>query len=454
MAAHRKLFGAYDIRGAYGDALCEDFAERLGRAFGKFIAQDGVARVLVGRDGRDSSVTLNESLVKGLLQSGCDVVEMGLGSTPMIAWYGATKEFDGTIAVTASHLAGRYNGFKVYRERAIPIGAGNGLKEIAALVDELPSENGNGRYARGRRSCESALSLYVRHMQRYLDVPRKLKVAVDAVHGAGGPEIELLNAISSDIEFKLIATQVKGDFGGRSPNPLDENALDELCNTVRKEKCDFGMAFDGDADRAIFVDENGVCVKTDVILGLVGGAVVERNGGGTVAYDLRSSRAVPEHIERQGGTAIRTGVGNTFIKTTMEENRAVFAGELSGHYYYADMFDIDNALRTLIEVANLVSNSGKTLGELIQPLSIYSTSGEINFRVSEEVGDVLRRLESSVNGGEKVYIDGLSVSFPNWWFAARGSQTEPVLRLTVGAVDPFILEEQTRQLIGVINQSN
>ncbi|HEY9785956.1 MAG TPA: hypothetical protein V6D17_11180, partial [Candidatus Obscuribacterales bacterium] len=282
-------------------------------------------------------------------------------------------------------------------------------------------------------------------------VQRKLKVAIDVGHGAAAPEIALLIERISHVEFFPIACNADGRFPMRSPNPLDDGALNQLRQVVLEEGCDFGVAFDGDADRSIFVDESGNMVETDLMIGLVGGSLIERNGGGTVVYDLRSSRAIPEFIESCGGKAIRTGVGTMFIKTNMQEHSAVFAGELSGHYYYGDMFDTDNALRTMIEVINLVARAEKPLSKLLEPLSKYSTSGEINLRVNA-IEDVLRHLDEAITDGAKEHIDGLSVNYPQWWFAVRGSQTEPVLRLTVGAVNKQILEEQTRHLIGVINE--
>ncbi|PZM85326.1 MAG: phosphomannomutase/phosphoglucomutase [Candidatus Melainabacteria bacterium] len=448
MGSGNKLFGAYDIRGTYGQALNEDFAFKLGRAFGRFLSSGERLRVLVGHDSRTHSPCLTEALIAGLTTAGHDVVNLSVASTPMIAWFGATNGFDASIAVTASHLGKEHNGFKLYTGKANPIGAGNGLKEIEKILNELEPVNGKKP---GSVSQIDGVQQYIEYLTSMLAPHRRLKVAIDVGHGAAAPEvIELLRTCKS-VDFVALSCTVDGEFPARSPNPLDEGALVELSKLVVDEKCDFGVAFDGDADRAIFVDENGTMIATDLMIGVVGAHLIENKGTGTVVFDLRASRSVGEHIESLGGKAVRTGVGTMFIKNNMVEHKAIFAGELSGHYYYGDMHDSDNAMRTLIEVINLVSRKGHPLSAHIEPLSRYSSSGEINLRVAG-IDQVLRHLDEAITGGAKDHIDGLSVNFPQWWFAARGSQTEPVLRLTVGAVSREILEEQTKHLIGVINQ--
>lgn len=448
MGSGNKLFGAYDIRGTYGQALNEDFAFKLGRAFGRFLSPVERLRVLVGHDSRTHSPKLAEALTAGLTTAGHDVVTLSVASTPMIAWFGATNGYDASIAVTASHLGKEHNGFKLYTGKANPIGAGNGLKEIEKILNELEPVNGKKP---GSVTQIDGVQQYIEYLTSLLAPHRRLKVAIDVGHGAAAPEVtELLRACKS-VDFVTLACTVDGEFPARSPNPLDEGALAELSKLVVDEKCDFGVAFDGDADRAIFVDEKGNMIATDLMIGLVGAHLIENKGSGTVVFDLRASRSVGEHIESLGGKAVRTGVGTMFIKNNMVEHKALFAGELSGHYYYGDMNDSDNAMRTLIEVINLVSRKGHPLSAHIEPLSRYSSSGEINLRVAG-IEQVLRHLDEAITGGAKDHIDGLSVNFPQWWFAARGSQTEPVLRLTVGAVNREILEEQTKHLIGVINQ--
>ncbi len=448
MTDQHKLFGAYDIRGIYGAALDEPFAKNVGYAYGHYLRPQGGGRVLIGYDARISSPALKSAFIEGVLNSGNDVLDIGISSTPMAVWYAAQAGFDGGAVVTASHMGKQYNGLKLYAGNAKPLGANNGLGEIRTKVE---GGTCSGKAAKcGTLSTTDIIPEYVSFLLRHVRPERRLKVAMDAGHGAAGPELVVLQKAAKHlVDFILLNTEPDGNFPKRTPNPLDEGSLTELSELVLREKCDFGVSFDGDADRAIFVDEHGELIDTGLMIGLIGGELVRRNGGGKVVYDLRASRAVPEYIVSQGGTAIRTGVGTQFMMGSMKEQRALFAGELSGHYYYADMYATDNAVRTMLEAINVVARGTATLSRLIEPLALYSSSGEINLRVTD-IQDTLGRLESGIAGGTKEHIDGLSVNFDDWWFSARGSQTEPVLRLTIGAVSNDILNERKAQLFEII----
>jgi len=453
MSSENKLFGAYDIRGVYGSGLDEAFAHKVGLAYGTYLRPNGCGRILVGCDARLSSPSLRDAFVQGILESGNDVVDIGIASTPMAVWWAAQAGFDGGAVITASHLAKEHNGFKLYAGRAKPLGAQNGLGEIKRVVegDKKNTAGGEGK-KKGTCSSENIVPQYLTFLLSHLRPRRRLKIVIDAGHGAAGPEVRaLIKAAISMVDIIVINTDPDGTFPKRTPNPLDKGCLDELTQLVLSEKCDFGVSLDGDADRAIFIDEKGKLVPTDLMIGLIGGELVERNCGGKIVYDLRASRAVPEYITAKGGEAIRTGVGTNFMIGSLKDSGALFAGELSGHYYYADMFNTDNALRTAMEAINVVAQGSAPLSSLIDPLSVYSTSGEINLRV-EAIHETLQRLENSITGGTKEHIDGLSVNFKEWWFAARGSQTEPLLRLTVGAVSPQILADKTEELIAIINK--
>jgi len=453
MSSEHKLFGAYDIRGIYGNGLDETFAHKVGLAYGSYIKPLGGGRILVGYDARLSSPSLRDAFVEGILKSGSDVVDIGIASTPMAIWWAAQAGFDGGAVITASHLAKEHNGFKLYANRAKPLGAQNGLGEIKRVVeaDKFDATTNGAGKVKGTCSHENIIPEYLTYLLNHLRPRRRLKIAMDAGHGAAGPEVKaLVRAAISMVDIIVINTDPDGTFPKRTPNPLDKGCLDGLSQLVIKEKCDFGVSLDGDADRAIFVDEQGKLVPTDLMIGLIGGELVEKNGGGKIVYDLRASRSVPEHIISKGGEAVRTGVGTNFMISGLKDSGALFAGELSGHYYYADMFNTDNALRTAMEAINVVAQGTAPLSSLIAPLSVYASSGEINLRVSG-IQETLKRLEDSIAGGTKEHIDGLSVNFQEWWFAARGSQTEPLLRLTVGAVSAEILKDKTQELIDIIN---
>ena len=450
MTEKHKLFGAYDIRGIYGDGLDEAFTAKVGLAYGQYLRPEGGGRVLVACDARTSSPSLKASFIEGILNSGNDVLDIGITSTPLAVWYAAQAGFDGGAVITASHMGKKYNGIKLYAGEAKPLGAKNGLGEIRTKVESGLSE---AKAKSGTLQSDNIIPEYINFLLRYLQPARRLKIAVDAGHGSAGQELEALKAaIADSVEMLTLNTIPDGNFPRRTPNPLDAGSLDELTALVRSEKCDFGVSFDGDADRAVFVDENGNQVDTGLIIGLIGAALVKRHGGGKIVYDLRASRAVPEYIQSHGGEAVRTGVGTQFMMGSMKDHHALFAGELSGHYYYADMFATDNALRTMLEAINVVSHSATTLSRLIEPLSKYSSSGEINLKVGD-IQETLGKLENSIKGGTKEHIDGLSVNFDDWWFSARGSQTEPVLRLTIGATTPQILDERKAQLFALIQQA-
>lgn len=449
MTDQHKLFGAYDIRGIYGKGLDEPFAKNVGFAYGHYLKPQGGGRVLIGSDARSSSPALKAAFIEGVLNTGNDVLDIGISSTPMAVWYAAQAGFDGGAVVTASHMGKQYNGLKLYASQAKPLGANNGLGEIRTKV-EGGACSGLGNSKTGKLTTVDIIPEYVSFLLRHVRPERRLKIALDAGHGAAGPELEELAKTAKHlIEFILLNSTPDGTFPKRTPNPLDEGSLTELSKLVVDEKCDFGVSFDGDADRAVFVDEYGMQVDTGLMIGLIGAELVRRHGGGKVVYDLRASRAVPEYIVSQGGTPIRTGVGTQFMMNSMKDHRALFAGELSGHYYYADMYATDNALRTMLEAVNVVARGTASLSKLIEPLMVYASSGEINLRVNN-IQDTLGKLEIGIAGGTKEHIDGLSVNFDEWWFSARGSQTEPVLRLTIGAVTKQILDERKAQLFEII----
>ena len=277
-----------------------------------------------------------------------------------------------------------------------------------------------------------------------------MRISLDAGNGAAGPELAALFASGKLVEIEELGMAADGDYSARPSNPLETGALARLSSTVRQSQSDFGVAFDGDADRAIFVDENGLMVPTDVILALVASRLLATAPGATVLYDLRCSRSVPEAISAAGGSALRTRVGNTFIKADMLKHQAIFAGELSGHYYYGDLSSSDNALRTAIELVNLVSCSPKRLSQLAADYMPYPTSGEINIEVSN-VKELLAKLEDSFPKGEIDHLDGLSVAYGGWWFNARPSATEKVLRITAGATRHDILDQQIKLLLSHVH---
>ncbi len=442
---YEKTFGAYDIRGVVGEDLDSRMVRAIASAYGDYLCPEQPGHFLIGHDGRWSSPGLAEAASVGLRESGHNVTHMGLASTPMVYWYGAEGGFDGSIAVTASHLPPQYNGLKLCGRDALPLSSEHGLSEILAMLERRPQ----------RKECNellqqaSPLALYVTRMRNFLKVEKSIRAAVDAGNGAGSIAAEALLSAVDRLELWRLRFHLDGHFRERSPNPLTKGALDDLAAMVKKEGLDFGVAFDGDADRVVAVDELGVMMPPDAVGGLIALHMLERNSGATILHDLRASRAFPEEIKAAGGNPVRTRVGHAFIKRAMRQQKALFAMELSGHYYYADLHYIDSGLRTLIELINIVSSRDKPLSQLIRPFLRYPTSGEINLEVADR--DIaLLDLESKCRGGQINHLDGLSVDYDDWWFNARPSHTEPVLRLNVGATTEALLEEKRKELLGQI----
>ncbi len=437
-----RIFGAYDIRGVVGEELDSPMVRAIAGAYGDYLCPDQPGHFVIGHDARWSSPALAEAASVGLRESGHSVTHMGLASTPMVYWYGAEGGFDGSIVVTASHLPQQYNGLKLCQRDALPLSSEHGLSEISAMLQRRPQ----------RKECNellqqaSPLPLYVTKMRAFLKVGKPVKVAVDAGNGVGSVAAEALLSVVDRVQLWRLGFHPDGYFRERSPNPLNEGALDSLSEMVRKEGLDFGVAFDGDADRVVAVDETGVMIPPDAVGGLIGLQILRQNSGATILHDLRTSRAFPEEIKAAGGYPIRTRVGHAFIKRAMRQQKALFAMELSGHYYYADLHYIDSGLRTLVELVNIVSSTDKSLSRLIKPFLRYPTSGEINLEVADR-GKAILTLESKYRSGQIDHLDGLSVDYDDWWFNARPSNTEPVLRLNIGATSKTLLKEKRAELL-------
>jgi phosphomannomutase len=363
----------------------------------------------------------------------------------MVYWFGAEASFDGSVAVTASHLPPQHNGLKLCGQDALPLSSDQGLSEILAMLQKTP------QYKECNESLEQVwpLPLYAARVRSFLKLERGLKLAIDAGNGVGGLAADALLSGVNRVEAWRLRFHVDGRFRERSPNPLTKGALDGLSAVVKKEGLDFGVAFDGDADRVVAVDEAGAMIPPDALGGLIGLRMLRQSEGATITHDLRVSRAFPEAIKAAGGHPVRTRVGHAFIKRAMREQKSVFAMELSGHYYYADIHYIDSGLRTLVELMNIASSSDEPLSRLIKPFLSYPTSGEINLEVADR-DKALSALESKYRSGQIDHLDGLSVDYDDWWFNARPSNTEPLLRLNIGATSTTLLEEKRKELLGQI----
>jgi phosphomannomutase len=380
---------------------------------------------------RPSSVPLERALVDGLLEAGLDVVRVGLVTTPMSYFAVGHLEAAGGVQVTASHNPPRYNGFKFSRRDARPVSGDRGIPELEKIVNGGAMK---GAGASGRASEAGIMPAYREHVLGFLrPAPpgaRRRKLVVDAANGMGCLYQPILEAAGVDLD--LLYFELDGTFPNHEPNPLKLENLEALCHRVRETGADLGVAFDGDADRAAFVDERGEPVGSDIATALIAGELLDREPGKTVVYDLRSSRAVPEHIEAHGGIPVRERVGHSFIKATLREHRGIFGGELAGHYYFRDNYHADCSLAAVFEILNLLRASGKKMSEATAPLLRYAKTPEINFEVEDKAGKIAE-LARRFSDGRIDYLDGITVQYPTWWFNVRPSNTEPLLRLVLEA---------------------
>ena len=433
------IFKAYDIRGVYPADINAAVAEAIGRAY---ITFTGAKKVVVGRDMRPHSQALFEGLARGLLAQGADVIDIGLCSTPQSYFANGTLRADGSIMITASHNPGEWNGFKLCRAEAVPISGATGIMDIQRIVESCA-------WAPAARSGQletcDIRPAYAEFLRSFARLDRKLKVVVDYANAMGLYEIE---GIRDLFDIVPLYDTLDGTFPNHEANPLKTDTLKAICAKVRETGADFGAAFDGDADRCGFIDDRGEPIPMDLFTALIAQDILSR-GPATILYDLRSSRAVPECIEANGGKAIRSRVGHAFIKAQMRENNAVFAGELSGHYYFKQNFTAESQGLAFIMLANLICEKKRPLHELVKPLRKYFSSGEINSKVAD-VKPILAELKAKYSDGNQFELDGLSTEYPDWWFNVRASNTEPLLRLIVEAESAELMAAKRDELLKII----
>jgi phosphomannomutase len=442
------IFKAYDVRGLSPGEIDNDLALRLGYAFGRFVGGSGT--VAVGQDMRPSSVSLAAALSDGLRRAGCSVLDVGLVTTPCLYFVTGSRSTKGGVMITASHNPAKYNGFKLCGEGAVPIGSESGLKELESEVqkkDPIPTKVVGG-YTKSDLRPD-----YVKHLLERGGKIGKLKVAFDVSNGAVGAVLPLLLEKLPQIEPVKLFFEPDGTFPNHEANPLVEANQAWVKKAVVENRCDLGVAYDGDGDRVFFVDEKGETVPADLTTALLARRVLEKERllvqgaslpgtsgpGAAIVYDLRSSRVVAEEIKAAGGVPVEERVGHAFIKKTMREKNSPFAGELSGHFYWREHYYCDTALLTTLKVLALCSEKGK-LSALVAPLRRTHRSGEINFEVEDKDG-ALARLERAFPGAQVSKLDGVTVRLPDFWFNARKSNTEPLLRLNIEASTEKTLAE-------------
>ena len=423
------IFKAYDIRGTVPDQLDAELAYGIGRASARFI---GAARLAVGRDARTHSPELHEALVRGINDEGVDVVDLGLVATPMMYFGVNAHGLGGGVMVTASHNPGQYNGFKLCREKAIPIGEATGLKDIEALVPECSAAPPVAQ--RGTVEHVDVRDGYVDHVLSVGSRTPSLKVAIDCGNGMASVGLEPLLA-RLDLEVERLYFEPDGTFPNHEADPLKVENLEDVGEAVRRIGADFGVAFDGDGDRAVFVDEKGRPISSDLMTAVMARHQLEREPGALVLYDLRSSRVVAEEVEAAGGRAEICRVGHSFVKAQMRESGALFAGELSGHTYFRFEGDLiaDDGTAAFVAALDVLGAEGKPMSQIVDPLRRYVQSGEINSKVGDTAAVIEQIRSEHADAPEVSTLDGLLVRYGDWWFNLRPSNTEPVLRLNLEA---------------------
>ncbi|HHH12580.1 MAG TPA: phosphomannomutase/phosphoglucomutase [Candidatus Moranbacteria bacterium] len=452
----REIFKAYDVRGRYPRQINEKVVRLVALAAAEELA-DGA--VIIGRDNRPSSPSLREALTEGLLAAGREVIDLGVVSTPML--YFASRHLPdvaGAIMITASHNPPTDNGLKFTRADAVPIASGSGLEQIRDRTERLSLSQPSFDAKKG--GCRREYDIkpeYFRFLSSFADLGKKrFSLTIDCANAVGALELPIFEEnLRENLSVDRLYCDPTSTETPHEANPLKTSTLDDLRRRVLERKADLGVAYDGDADRVGFVNERGEVVSMDLIGALVARRILERNPGETVLYDLRSSMAVPETIEKSGGRAVECRVGHAFIKKQMRQEGAIFAAELSGHYYFRQNACAELPTAVVLSLLASMAESGRSLSELAAELPAYHHSGEINSAVSDPAA-ILARLSEIYADGHRSDLDGLKVSYwdrppgERWWFSVRSSNTEPLLRLNLEADTPEMLAAKKEELLQVI----
>ncbi len=451
VAVLAEVFKAYDVRGTYPDQLNEDIAYQIGHAAATFLrsALRGVARgesaagtIVVGRDMRKSSLSMAAALIDGARAAGSPVFDIGMVDTPQVCFAINHLNACGGVQVTASHNPAHYNGFKISAARGAPVGVDTGLADIRQMASAVTRTAVD--HPPPLEKCDLS-EVYREFICGYLQPPRPMKVVIDASNGMAGRWLPILFGEVAQLQLICLNMEHKGEFV-HEPNPLVDANVQQTRDEVLATGADFGVCFDGDADRLMLVDEKAQIVRCDMTTALLAGEFLRREPGSTIVYDLRSSRVVAEEIRAAGGHPRRERVGHAFMKKALAESKGVFGGELSGHFYFKDNFYCDSGMLAFVHVVNVLTSTGKPLSELIAPLKRYAASGERNFE-NEDKDATITHLAEVFKDGKIDFLDGVTVQYEDWWFNVRKSNTEPLLRLNLEADTPELMNEKV-ELVG------
>lgn len=449
------IFKAYDIRGVFPTELDADMARKIGHAFARRIE---AKRLLVGQDMRVHSPEVAGAVIEGMRDAGADVVSIGLASTPMTYFAIGGQDVDGGLCVTASHNGGEYNGMKLCGRGATPISKVNGIGDIETMCAEpYPGVIGT----RGSFEEIDLMPEYAKHVASFVDMENPVKMSIDAANGMAGHTLPHLLPLLPKLTVDSIFMEPDGTFPNHEANPIKEENLDDVRELVKEKGADLGVGFDGDADRCCFVDETGRTVSADLMTALLSAEFLRREPGAHFVYDLRSSWVVKEEIESRGGRAHRDRVGHSFIKATMREANSIFAGELSGHFYFRDNYVCDSGVLAMVSTLNLVArteNKGRPLSALVEDLRRYHSTGEINFEVEDKAA-AIKSLRERYSDGRHDELDGITVEYGDlssddwWWFNVRMSNTEPLLRLNLEARRVETRDAKRDELVALLSKA-
>ncbi|WP_410498578.1 phosphomannomutase CpsG [Chitinibacter sp. S2-10] len=448
-------FKAYDIRGQLGTELNEDIAYRIGRAYGEYLKPK---RMVVGGDVRLTSVSLKLALANGLMDAGCDVIDLGLTGTEEVYFAAFHLDVDGGIEVTASHNPMDYNGMKLVKRGAVPISGDTGLRDIQRLAEA-------NKFApvtqRGRLSEQSILADYVQHLLGYIDISqlKPLKIVLNAGNGAAGHVVDALEAqfaaAKVPVQFIKVHNTPDGQFPNGIPNPLLPENRADTTNAVKAHGADLGVAWDGDFDRCFLFDEHGEFIEGYYIVGLLAKSFLAHTPGSKIIHDPRLTWNTVDVVEQAGGVAIQSKTGHAFIKERMRKEDAIYGGEMSAHHYFRDFAYCDSGMIPWLLVIELMSRSGQTLSAMVsERIAAFPSSGEIN-RVVTDAKATIAKVRAAFEA-EAVAVDetdGVSLDCGNWRFNLRSSNTEPVIRLNVETrLDPKLMLQKTKQILLLIEE--
>ena len=449
-----KAFKAYDIRGIYNEDFNKNDVYKIGYFLPELLKADNV---LVGRDVRNSSDEIFEYLAQGIIDSGANVYNIGISTTPMVYYITAKHKFAASVQITASHNPSEYNGMKISKFNALPVGYDTGLKQLEEMIQtrEVSIAHKKGKIVDYKVKDE-----YVQFLKTYVQDYSNLKIAVDCSNGMAG---FLIKKVLGKNPIYLY-NELDGTFPNHEPNPLIEENVADLKKTVLQEKCDIGIIFDGDADRVMFVDEKGKFISPDLIIGLMGHYFLKKENlpdgrqEAVVLEDIRTSKAVKEYVEELGGEMHTWRVGRAYAALKLREIKGIYGGELAGHYYFRDFFYSDSGIMAALIVLNILSRfkkEGKSMAELIGKIKKYESSGELNFKI-EQKAEAMEALKDYFVAEEEpmeiLDFDGYRLEFKDWWFNVRPSNTEPYLRVIAEANKKDILNEKINEIETIIKK--